>query len=101
MGGKEEKITVEGILKSVSTVFEVRVSEIKGESRLKNIAKARQVAMYLAKELIDESLMKIASSFGGKTHSTLLHAWKKIAELIDKDSALQKQISIVKRNIES
>ncbi len=96
-----KKITVEGILKSVSTVFEVRVSEIKGESRLKNIAKARQVAMYLAKELIDESLMKIASSFGGKTHSTLIHAWKKIAEQLDKDSALQKQISIVKRNIES
>jgi chromosomal replication initiator protein len=94
------KITVEGILKTVSSVFEVRVGDIKGESRLKNIALARQVAMYLAKELMDESLMKIASSFGGKTHSTLLHAWKKISLQIASDKSLEKQILMVKRNLE-
>lgn len=95
------KITVEGILKTVASVFEVRVSDIKGESRLKNIAQARQVAMYLAKELMDESLMKIASSFGGKTHSTLLHAWKKISLQISIDKTLEKQIQMVKRNLGS
>ena len=51
-----KKISVEEILKSVAAVFEVRISEIKGESRHKEIALARQVAMYLAKEMIDDSL---------------------------------------------
>ena len=95
------KITVESILKTVASVFEVRVSDIKGDSRLKNIAQARQVAMYLAKELIDESLMKIAESFGGKTHSTLLHAWKKISQDIKDNQMLFRQVQMVKKNIQS
>jgi len=97
----QKKVSVESILKSVATVFEVRVSEIKGESRLKEIALARQVAMYLAKELIDDSLMKIAVSFGGKTHSTLLHAWKKISDQIQINETLQRQVQMIRRNIEN
>lgn len=96
-----KKISVEGILKSVATVFEVRVSEIKGTSRHKEIALARQVAMYLAKEMIDDSLMKIASSFGGKTHSTLIHAWKKITDQIQVSDMLKRQVQMVRRNIEN
>jgi chromosomal replication initiator protein len=96
-----KKISVEEILKSVAAVFEVRISEIKGESRHKEIALARQVAMYLAKEMIDDSLMKIASSFGGKTHSTLLHAWKKITDQIQMNEMLRRQVQMVRRNIET
>lgn len=96
-----KKISVEGILKSVAAVFEVRISELKGESRHKEIALARQVAMYLAKEMIDDSLMKIAASFGGKTHSTLLHAWKKITDQIQMNETLRRQVQMVRRNIES
>ena len=55
-------------------MFNVRVQDLKGNSRAKEIAFPRQVAMYLAKEMINDSLMKVASSFGGKTHSTLLHS---------------------------
>lgn len=96
----DKQVTVENILKSVASVFEVRVSDIKGDSRLKQIALARQVAMYLAKELIQESLMKIATSFGGKTHSTLLHAWKKITDQLEKNEQLRRQVQLIKRNIE-
>ncbi len=96
-----KKISVEEILKSVAAVFEVRISEIKGESRHKEIALARQVAMYLAKEMIDDSLMKIAASFGGKTHSTLLHAWKKITDQIQINEMLRRQVQMVRRNIET
>ncbi len=96
-----KKISVEEILKSVAAVFEVRISEIKGESRHKEIALARQVAMYLAKEMIDDSLMKIAASFGGKTHSTLLHAWKKITDQIQMNELLHRQVQMVRRNIET
>lgn len=96
-----KKISVEEILKSVAAVFEVRVAEIKGESRHKEIALARQVAMYLAKEMIDDSLMKIASSFGGKTHSTLIHAWKKITDQIQMNEMLRRQVQMIRRNIET
>ena len=95
-----KKISVEEILKSVAAIFEVRIAEIKGESRHKEIALARQVAMYLAKEMIDDSLMKIAASFGGKTHSTLLHAWKKISDQIQINEMLRRQVHMVRKNIE-
>ncbi len=97
----QKKISVENILKSVAAIFEVRVSDLRGTSRTKEIAFPRQVAMYLAKELINESLMKLSSSFGGKTHSTLLHAWKKIAEQLEKDDMLKRQIQMARRNLEA
>lgn len=97
----QKKVSIENILKSAASIFEIKVSDIKGESRLKNIALARQVAMYLSKELISDSLQKIASSFGGKTHSTLLHAWKKIKNEIENNQTLFRQIEIIKKNIET
>jgi chromosomal replication initiator protein len=93
------KLSVEEILKAVALVFEVKVSDMKSESRIKNIALARQSAMYLAKELLNESLTKIAASFGGKTHSTLLHAWKKVSEQMKSDAHFAKQIQMAKRNL--
>jgi len=96
-----KKISVESILKSVATIYDVRISDLRGTSRTKEIAFPRQVAMYLAKELINESLMKLSSSFGGKTHSTLIHAWKKIAEQVEKDDRLKRQIQMARRNLEA
>lgn len=96
----QKKVSVENILKSVAAIYEVRVSDLRSDSRTKNVAFPRQVAMYLAKELINESLMKLAASFGGKTHSTLLHAWKKIAQKAEKDETLQRQIEMARRNLE-
>lgn len=97
----QKKITVESILKSVSSMFNVRVQDLRGTSRTKEIAFPRQVAMYLAKELINESLMKLASSFGGKTHSTLLHSWNKIRKQIQTDETLRRQIHMTKQNLEA
>ncbi|MBS0621162.1 MAG: chromosomal replication initiator protein DnaA [Verrucomicrobia bacterium] len=97
----QKKISVETILKSVATIFGVRVSDLKSTSRSKDVAFPRQVAMYLAKELINESLMRLSSSFGGKTHSTLLHAWKKISGQVEKDETLRRQIDMAKRNLEA
>lgn len=94
-----KRVSVEHILKSVATVFEVPMSDLCSNSRSKNIAFTRQVAMYLAKELMNDSLIKIASSFGGKTHSTLLHAWKKISECISKDETLNRRIQMARENL--
>ncbi len=94
----KQRVSVENILKSVSTVFEVRVSELKGTSRTKEVALARQVAMFLAKEMIQESLIMIGASFG-KTHSTILHACKTIENKMKKDESLRRQIALCRRNI--
>lgn len=95
----KQKISVDAILKSVAAVFQVRLSDLKGTSRTKEIALARQVAMYLAKEMINESLMMIGAAFG-KTHSTILHAYKTIESKVKKDEALKRQIALCRRNVE-
>ncbi len=94
----KEKTTVDQILKSVAAVFQVSVSDLKGMTRTKDIALPRQIAMYLAKEMINESLIMIGASFG-KTHSTILHACKNIEKRLESDDALRKQIREVRRNL--
>lgn len=93
-----QKISVEQILKSVAAVFQVRVSDIKGTARTKEIALPRQVAMYLAWKWINESLQMLGVSFG-KTHSTILHASKNIEKKIANDETLRRQISMIERSI--
>lgn len=95
-----DKISVEQILKSVATVFQVRVSDLRGSNRTKDVALPRQVAMYLAKEMINESLIMLGASFG-KTHSTILHACKNIEKKVATDDNLRRQIGMVRRNIEA
>jgi len=96
----QKRITVDSILKSVATIYDVRVSDLRGTSRTKEIVFPRQVAMYLAKEMINDSLTKLSSSFGGKTHSTLLHAWEKIGDQLKKDEMLKRNIQMARRNLE-
>lgn len=93
-----QRISVEQILKSVGTVFQVKVSDLRGTTRTKEVALPRQVAMYLACKLIKESLQMLAAAFG-KTHSTLLHACKSIEKRIAADETLKRQIGMVERNI--
>lgn len=94
----QKKVTIEEILKTVSKVFQVRVSELKGSKRTKNVALPRQVAMYLAKELIHESLIGIGDSFN-KTHSTIIHACKRIADQLKNDDTLRRQVDMIRRNL--
>ncbi len=95
-----KKVVVEHILKSVAAVFQVRVSDLKSSARKKDIAFPRQVAMYLAKEMVSESLMMIGASFG-KTHSTILHACKNIEKKMRCDEILMRQIDMVRKNIDA
>ncbi|MGM0439921.1 MAG: chromosomal replication initiator protein DnaA [Chlamydiota bacterium] len=94
----QEKISVDQILKSVAAVFQVKVADLKGSGRTKEIALPRQVAMYLAKEMINESLIMLAASFG-KTHSTILHAYKSIEAKVERDEMLKRQIDMARKNI--
>lgn len=94
----KQKVSVEQILKGVAAFFEVRISDLKGTLRTKEIALARQVAMYLAHKLINESLQMLGASFG-KTHSTILHACKTIEKRLVSDKVLGRKISIVEENL--
>lgn len=96
----KKKVSVENILKSVATVFQVKLIDLKGASRTKEIAQARQVAMYLSKLLVADSLSMIGAAFG-KTHSTILYACKTIEEKIKTDEKLKRLINLCQRNIES
>lgn len=93
-----QRITVEQILKSVAAVFQVRINDIKGTVRTKDIALPRQIAMYLACKWIKESLQVLGTSFG-KTHSTLLHACKTIEKRLSEDETLRRQVNMVERSI--
>ncbi|MCB1113905.1 MAG: chromosomal replication initiator protein DnaA [Chlamydiia bacterium] len=95
----KRKVSVDEILKSVATIFQVKVSDLKGSSRTKDVALPRQVAMYLAKMLLDGSLMVIGESFG-KTHSTILHACKTIEKKLETNETLRRQIGMCRRTIE-
>lgn len=93
-----QKISVEQILKCVATVFQVRVSDLKGTVKTKDVVVPRQVAMYLACKLINESLQMLGASFG-KTHSTLLHASKNIEQKLADNDTLRRQVQMVERNL--
>ncbi len=93
-----QKVSVDQILKCVAAVFEVRISELKSETRTKNIALSRQVAMYLACKFIKESLEILAAYFGRK-HSTLIHACRNIEKLAGEDEILRQKISRAEKDI--
>lgn len=86
-----QKISIDMVLKCVSQIFEVKISDLKNTSRTKNIVIPRQIAMYLAKEFVKDSLSTIGSAFG-KTHSTILHACKNIEKKVKIDTSLAKQL---------
>lgn len=92
-------ITVDLIQKQVSVFFNLAQQDIKGSRRDKNIVFARQVAMYLSRELTNFSLPEIGGFFGGKDHTTVLHSYNKIKGCISKDSALKMDLEKLIQNI--
>ena len=78
-------ITIENIQKTVADYFKVRVSDLLSERRNRSIARPRQVAMALAKELTSHSLPEIGEAFGGRDHTTVIHACRRIKELRDSE----------------
>jgi chromosomal replication initiator protein len=76
-------VTIENIQKTVADYFKVRVSDLLSERRNRSIARPRQVAMALAKELTSHSLPEIGDAFGGRDHTTVIHACRRIKELRD------------------
>lgn len=82
-------IPIEKIQTEVGKFYNVSVNEMKGSRRVQNIVLARQVAMYLAREMTDNSLPRIGREFGGKDHTTVMHAYEKIKGMIEIDDNLR------------
>jgi chromosomal replication initiator protein len=81
-------VTIERIQELVSERFSLSLSELCGDKRSQNIVYPRQVAMYLSRELTDSSLPKIGKQFGGRDHTTVIHATSKIARMIREDRSV-------------
>jgi chromosomal replication initiator protein len=91
--GEDEKvITIDQVQRKVSDFFGVKVSDLKAKNRTKAVAFPRQVAMYLARQLTHASLAEVGRAFGGKDHTTVLHAVDKIQALVQEDPKLKKTI---------
>lgn len=98
--GEEEKvITIEQIQRKVSDFFGLRPSELKAKRRTRAIAFPRQVAMYLARQLTHASLIEIGRAFGGKDHTTVLHAVEKVQTLLQEDPKFRKTIDTLIQGI--
>jgi chromosomal replication initiator protein len=93
---KNREITVEEIQKNVASHFGIKVADIKSPKRLKALVLPRQIAMYLARQLTNCSYPEIGERFGGKDHSTIIHAIKKIEKQMDSDFQLRSTINNIK-----
>lgn len=78
---KEKNTSIQNIKKTVADYYKIKTADFNSQSRARNIVRPRQIAMSLCKELTNESLPEIGKAFGGKDHSTVLHAMKKIKQL--------------------
>ncbi len=94
-------VTIESIQKEVVNFFGMRVQDLKSGRKQKNIAVPRQIAMYLARRYTGASYPEIGEKFGGKDHSTVIHAVKKIERLLGKDLPLTKNVDSLSLKIEA
>ena len=93
----DRKVTIEEIQRKVAEHYNIRLSDMIGPKRLRTIARPRQVAMYLAKQLTPRSLPEIGRRFGGRDHTTIMHGVRKIEELMATDSQLADDLQLLRR----
>lgn len=96
---KSKKITIQDIQKIVGQYYSVRIEDFSAKKRTKSIAYPRQIAMYLSRELTDFSLPKIGEEFGGRDHTTVIHAHEKIANDIKSDPTFKQEVENLEKEI--
>jgi chromosomal replication initiator protein len=97
----ERRVTIDEIQRRVAEHFNIKMAEMTSSRRARAVARPRQVAMYLSKQLTSRSLPEIGRKFGGRDHTTVIHAVKKIEELIESDSALAEDVELLRRMLQS
>jgi chromosomal replication initiator protein len=96
---QEKLVTVENIQKTVAEYYKIRVADLLSKRRSRSIARPRQVAMALAKELTTHSLPEIGDAFGGRDHTTVMHACKRVKELRESERRLSEDFSNLLRTL--
>jgi len=96
----DRKVTIEEIQRKVAEHYNIRLADMIGPKRLRTVARPRQVAMYLAKQLTPRSLPEIGRRFGGRDHTTIMHGVRKIEELMSTDSQLADDLQMLRRLLE-
>ena len=97
----ERRVTIDEIQKRVAEHFNIKMAEMTSSRRARVVARPRQVAMYLAKQLTSRSLPEIGRKFGGRDHTTVMHAVRKIEELAAADRALAEDVELLRRMLQS
>ncbi len=97
----DRKVSIQEIQKRVSEHFNIRIAEMSSARRARNIARPRQVAMYLAKQLTSKSLPDIGRHFGDRDHTTVMHAVSRVTELIGTDAAFAEDVDLLRRMLET
>ncbi len=96
---QNKNITIDVIQDVVAGYFNLRVEDLKSQRRTRNVAYPRQIAMYLSRKLTDMSLPKIGEEFGGRDHTTVIHAYEKISDTLNTDESLQHTVNDITKKL--
>lgn len=96
----DRRITIEEIQKKVAEHFTIKLAEMSSARRSRQVARPRQIAMYLAKQLTSRSLPEIGRKFGGRDHTTVMHAVKKVEELKESDQNFAEDVELLRRMLQ-
>ena len=99
LGSKPKIITIHEIQKTVGEHYNVKLEDFKAKKRTKSVAFPRQIAMYFSRELTDFSLPKIGDEFGGRDHTTVIHAHEKISKLLQTDPNYKRQVKEIQNQL--
>ncbi len=99
IGGKRKVITSEDIQEAVASRFQVKISDLKSKRRTKTLVYPRQIAMFLCRDLTDASFPEIGRDFGGKDHTTIIHACKQMKKAQETDATLRTTLESLKEEI--
>ncbi|EST89153.1 chromosomal replication initiator protein DnaA [Vagococcus lutrae] len=94
-----QQLSILAIQEAVCAYYHIDLKDLKGKRRVKKIVLPRQIAMYLSREMTDNSLPKIGAEFGGKDHTTVIHSHEKIQQLLEHDTTVQKEINDIKNQL--
>ena len=97
---KNQGLQISKIQEVVANYFQTSTTELKGKKRVRQIVVPRQIAMYLSRELTDSSLPKIGQEFGGKDHTTVMHAYEKISREIKTNSDIKTAVFDLKQMLD-
>ena len=96
----ERRITIDEIQKAVVLHYNLKLADMQSKRRARVIARPRQVAMYLAKQLTPRSLPEIGRRFGGRDHTTVMHAVRKVEELLHSDESMSRDVELLRRRLQ-